>query len=153
MKIIILAVLLCLPFTIQAQNCLKPPQLFKAFSNQDFDGDGVNNSADNCPFVANLSQSDSNSDSVGDACDQDQDGWPNHCDRCVDFYNPDQSKPCEQKKTASKVNHRSKKQRVPSKKRKSSDLKKPENQTVIPQDFSEFMDDYKDALSEVSEAI
>jgi len=34
----------------------------------DFDNDGVPNTTDNCPLVANPSQSDSNGDGIGDAC-------------------------------------------------------------------------------------
>jgi len=46
----------------------------------DSDGDGVSNSADNCPTVANPDQTDSDGDGVGDACE--------NC-RCVP--NPDQA--------------------------------------------------------------
>ena len=35
----------------------------------DFDGDGVENSLDNCPHIENPDQTDSNNDGVGDACD------------------------------------------------------------------------------------
>src|SRR5262245_25563443 len=37
--------------------------------NDDFDGDGVANSQDNCPTAKNPGQEDSDGDSVGDACD------------------------------------------------------------------------------------
>lgn len=40
----------------------------------DADGDGVTNSADNCPAVSNADQSDIDHDGVGDACDDDIDG-------------------------------------------------------------------------------
>jgi hypothetical protein len=46
----------------------------------DQDADGVVDSIDNCPNVANLSQRDSDNDGVGDACDN-----------CVDIANSDQS--------------------------------------------------------------
>ena len=37
--------------------------------NNDCDGDGIPNSADNCPNIANHGQEDTDGDSVGDACD------------------------------------------------------------------------------------
>ena len=40
----------------------------------DGDGDGISDDVDNCPLVSNVSQTDSNSDGVGDACDADSDG-------------------------------------------------------------------------------
>ncbi|MEK0319252.1 MAG: thrombospondin type 3 repeat-containing protein [Nitrosopumilus sp.] len=40
----------------------------------DSDGDGIYDDIDNCPSVSNPSQTDSNSDGVGDACDADGDG-------------------------------------------------------------------------------
>jgi len=43
----------------------------------DTDGDGVPDTADNCPTVANASQADADSDGVGDACDN-----------CVNVANP-----------------------------------------------------------------
>ena len=41
---------------------------------QDLDNDGVENADDNCPFVANGNQLDTDADQVGDACDPDDDG-------------------------------------------------------------------------------
>jgi len=38
---------------------------------RDEDGDGIQNAADNCPFLANPDQGDVDSDFVGDACDLD----------------------------------------------------------------------------------
>src|SRR5207245_948573 len=35
----------------------------------DADNDGVPNAVDNCPFVANADQADSNGNGIGDACD------------------------------------------------------------------------------------
>lgn len=40
----------------------------------DSDGDGVNVLADNCPSISNPSQSDLDSDGIGDPCDSDADG-------------------------------------------------------------------------------
>lgn len=58
----------------------------------DTDGDGVQDTVDNCPLVSNASQANSDSDGVGDACDTctlvanpdqfdaDGDGYGNRCD-------------------------------------------------------------------------
>lgn len=46
----------------------------------DTDGDGICNTNDNCPDVANVDQSDVDGDGVGSACDN-----------CFDFANPDQA--------------------------------------------------------------
>jgi PKD repeat protein len=37
----------------------------------DYDGDGVPDSADNCPTIPNSNQNDSDGDGIGDACDTD----------------------------------------------------------------------------------
>jgi len=37
--------------------------------NQDLDGDGVPNVADNCPMTANPGQEDANLNMIGDACE------------------------------------------------------------------------------------
>jgi hypothetical protein len=50
----------------------------------DSDGDGIADSEDNCPSVANPSQADLDGDGIGDACDPDidGDGVPNESDQC-----------------------------------------------------------------------
>jgi hypothetical protein len=59
----------------------------------DSDGDGIPDSADNCPTVANADQRDTDGDGLGDACDpdDDNDGVPDAVDNCVLVPNPDQS--------------------------------------------------------------
>ena len=46
----------------------------EAMGTSDSDGDGVTNSADNCPDLSNAAQIDTNGDGEGDACDDDDDG-------------------------------------------------------------------------------
>lgn len=50
----------------------------------DVDGDGVDNDADNCPWVANPDQTDTDDDGYGDVCDPDDDGdlWLDPFDNC-----------------------------------------------------------------------
>jgi YVTN family beta-propeller protein len=61
----------------------------------DRDGDGVPDALDNCPFVPNPDQADSNGNGIGDACEQfadsDNDGVPNSVDNCPLIANPDQA--------------------------------------------------------------
>jgi hypothetical protein len=59
----------------------------------DGDGDGVENTSDNCPSVSNPSQADADGDGVGDACDPDVDGdgAPNASDNCASLANASQS--------------------------------------------------------------
>jgi hypothetical protein len=66
----------------------------------DVDGDGVLNTHDNCPTIANPDQTDTDADGVGDACDVsnlsrradfDQDGLANAADNCPRAFNPDQA--------------------------------------------------------------
>lgn len=60
----------------------------------DTDSDGVADWRDNCPTVANPTQTDSDQDGLGDACDvtdADGDGVPDGQDNCPDTHNPLQS--------------------------------------------------------------
>ncbi len=52
--------------------------------NNDVDGDGIVNSADNCPGTSNANQLDADNDGVGDACeaDADEDGVVDDNDQC-----------------------------------------------------------------------
>jgi hypothetical protein len=61
--------------------------------NPDTDGDGVNDSVDNCPNAANPDQADLDDDGLGDACDPDKDGdrHPNGSDNCPSDANPSQA--------------------------------------------------------------
>ena len=69
----------------------------------DIDGDGVTDSADNCPNVFNSDQNDIDEDGVGDVCDncldlanqdqadRDSDGYGDVCDNCIYASNSDQA--------------------------------------------------------------
>ncbi len=59
----------------------------------DSDEDGIPDVRDNCPFVWNPGQADSDGDGVGDACDPDRDGdgIPDSIDNCPSIANPDQT--------------------------------------------------------------
>lgn len=63
-----------------------------ADSDEDYDGDGVPYSEDDCPYYYDPEQTDSDADGIGDACeDADYDGTPDSYDNCPSAYNWDQS--------------------------------------------------------------
>jgi hypothetical protein len=97
-------------FAVAASNDLGPgpssaassPQLVYDTAGTDFDGDLVDNGVDNCPFVANPDQLDSDQDGAGDPCDPqpanaaewrdgDGDGVGDNADNCVATANPAQT--------------------------------------------------------------
>jgi hypothetical protein len=65
------------------------------YDGSDTDGDGFTDIHDNCPDVANPDQADTDSDEIGDACndadDSDGDEWGDDFDNCPDVANPDQA--------------------------------------------------------------
>jgi len=64
----------------------------------DADSDGILDDDDNCPNISNISQTDSDNNGIGDACDTlesdgdiDGDGISNEMDNCPTIHNADQS--------------------------------------------------------------
>ena len=68
---------------------------YTAPAEPDTDGDGVVDSADNCPNDFNPDQADANADGVGNVCDFvsdfDADGWVDGSDNCPNDWQADQS--------------------------------------------------------------
>lgn len=76
--------------------CLGEPSVCTE-TGDDSDDDGVPDSEDNCPEVANTDQVDTDGDGIGDACDDltgpdgDGDGTPDADDNCPEVANPTQA--------------------------------------------------------------
>lgn len=67
---------------------------FDPTGNADTDADGVKDSEDNCPLVANADQKDTDGDGIGDVCDNDDrdgDGIKDNVDNCPDSPNASQT--------------------------------------------------------------
>ena len=79
-------VFLIILFFLSIQSC-KNESIDQNYA--DNDSDGFYDMIDNCPFVPNPDQTDSNSDGIGDFCsDMDNDGIIDVEDNCPENYNP-----------------------------------------------------------------
>ena len=58
-------------------------------TDEDMDKDGIQNNVDNCPYVVNPDQLDTDGDKKGDVCDpdDDNDGVPDSTDSCPKVSN------------------------------------------------------------------
>jgi hypothetical protein len=86
-------------FMPASPNDLNHDYVLDACQSGDLDGDGIANTLDNCPSVANPSQTDSDGDGIGDVCDNcpgmpnsnqrddDGDGIGDVCDNCPAISN------------------------------------------------------------------
>ncbi|XP_041366833.1 uncharacterized protein LOC121381567 [Gigantopelta aegis] len=66
---------------------------YNAQGQEDADGDSVGDACDNCPVVANPTQSDTNRNGIGDLCesaDKDGDSIPDNVDNCPEIPNAEQ---------------------------------------------------------------
>jgi hypothetical protein len=105
----------CLPFRGPTASSATASQYATSAAANDKDGDGIEDSKDNCPSVFNPirpmdgpTQADKDGDTIGDACDKcplesgeackrpsgddlDDDGIPNGADNCPELANPDQA--------------------------------------------------------------
>jgi len=71
-------------------------ELFKnsvGWLTNDTDVDGLKDYMDNCPYISNSDQTDTDDDFMGDVCDDDDDndGVPDENDNCLFVFNPDQA--------------------------------------------------------------
>lgn len=77
------------PLEVSTSTLLQPNPLYVP---SDKDEDGLPDSADNCPSVANTNQADSNGNGIGDLCDDtDYDGVINTEDNCPEDANTSQN--------------------------------------------------------------